>query len=203
MTYTQPASQETIAITVAALKANGMEVFVAPNGEEAKRKVLELLPQGASVMTMTSVTLDSIGVTQEINESGRYDAVHQRVLSMDRATQATEIRRLRSAPEWAIGSVHAVTEDGKVIIASQTGSQLPAYAQGAGKVIWVVGTQKIVKDLDEGLKRVYEYSLPLESERAKKAYGSSGSAANKILIINREAQPGRITMILVNEALGF
>lgn len=203
MPYTHLPSQQTIEKTVAALRANGMEVFVVQNGEEAKRKVLELLPEGASVMTMTSVTLDSIGVTQEILESGRYDAVHKRVLSMDRATQAAEIRRLRSAPEWAIGSAHAVTEDGKVMIASQTGSQLPAYAYGAEKVIWVVGAQKIVKDVDEGFRRIYEHSLPLESERARKAYGSPGSGANKVLIVSREAQSGRIIVVLINEAVGY
>lgn len=113
------------------------------------------------------------------------------------------MQRLGATPEWVLGSVHAVTETGEALIASNTGSQLPAYAFGVGKVIWVVGTQKIVKDREEGLGRIYEHSLPLESERAKKAYGVPGSAVNKILIVNREVQPGRITMILVNERLGF
>ncbi len=99
--------------------------------------------------------------------------------------------------------MHAVTEDGKVLIASNSGSQLPAYAYGSGHVIWVVGAQKIVKNLDEGIKRIYEHSLPLESERARKAYGVPGSAVNKLLIINKEIIPGRITMILTKEKLGF
>jgi hypothetical protein len=86
---------------------------------------------------------------------------------------------------------------------SNTGSQLPAYVYGADKVIFIVGTQKIVKNLDEAMKRVYEYVLPLESERAKKAYGVPGSFISKVLLINREMNPERIHLIFVNEKLGF
>jgi len=121
---------------------------------------------------------------------------------MDRKTQGLEMQKLGAAPEWAVGSVHAVTEDGKVIIASASGSQLPSYAYGSSHVVWVVGSQKIVKDLDEGMKRVREYVLPLESERAMKAYGQP-SSINKLLILNKEANPGRITMVIVKEKLGF
>ena len=93
--------------------------------------------------------------------------------------------------------------DGKVLIASNTGSQLPAYAYGASKVIWIVGTQKIVNDLEDGMKRIYEYTLPLESERAQKAYGVAGSAVSKLLIVNQEVTPGRITIIFVPENIGY
>ncbi len=98
--------------------------------------------------------------------------------------------------------MHAVTEDGKLIIASATGSQLPAYAYGSPKVIWVVGTQKIVKNLDEGMKRLYEHTFPLENERAKKAYGS-GSFVSKILMINKEFQKDRLNIVFVGEVVGF
>ncbi len=189
--------------TANALKANGIDAYIAENGEDAKNKVLELIPNGAEVMNMTSATLDKIGVSKEIDESGRFVALRKRIYAMDRNTQQREMQKLGSAPDWAVGSVHAVTQDGKVMIASATGSQLPAYAYGAGKVIWVVGKQKLVKDTDEGLKRIYEHSLPLESERARKAYGVPGSSVNKILIINKEVMPGRITIILVNEELGY
>jgi len=154
-------------------------------------------------MSMSSVTLDTVSISKEIQESEKYNSARKKLLSMDRRTQDLEMQKLGAAPEWAAGSVHAITEDGKVIIASQSGSQLPAYAFGSSHVIWVVGTQKIVKNIDEGMKRIYEYVLPLESERAKKAYGVPGSAVNKILIINKEAQKGRITIIFVNEVLGF
>ena len=198
------ADEKTIENTVAALKANGIDAQVAENRQEAKRKVLELIPESSEAMTMTSVTLDTIGLSEEINKAdSRFRPVRDKLYAMDRNTQVQEMNRLGAAPEFAVGSVHAVTEDGHVLIASNTGSQLPAYSFGALHVIWVVGAQKIVKNTDEGIKRIYEHSLPLESERAKKAYGVPGSAVNKILIINQEVQPGRVKLILVKEKLGF
>ena len=198
------ADEKTIENTVAALKANGIDAQVAENRQEAKRKVLELIPESSEAMTMTSVTLDTIGLSEEINKAdSRFRPVRDKLYAMDRNTQVQEMNRLGAAPEFVVGSVHAVTEDGYVLIASNTGSQLPAYSFGALHVIWVVGAQKIVKNTDEGIKRIYEHSLPLESERAKKAYGVPGSAVNKVLIINKEVQPGRIKLILVKEKLGF
>ncbi len=122
---------------------------------------------------------------------------------MDKSKQGKEMQMLGAAPEYAVGSVHAVTEDGKVLIASATGSQLPAYVYGSKKVIWVVGTQKIVKNTDDGIKRIYEHTLPLESERAKKAYGVSGSFVAKLLLINKEFEKDRIHLIFVNESIGY
>ena len=124
-------------------------------------------------------------------------------MAMDSATQGGEMRKLGTAPDWTIGSVQAVTEDGQVVMASNSGSQLPAYAYGAGRVIWVVGVQKIVANLDEALKRIYEYVLPLESERVKVAYGMDKSNVSKLLVINKEIAPERMTVILVKEKLGF
>lgn len=196
------ADEKTVNKTVSELKSNGIETFVVENGKEAKEKVLSLLPKGAEVMTMSSTTLDAIGVSQEI-DSGKFNSVRKNLMSMDRKTQGREMQKLGSSPEWAVGSVHAITEDGKVLIASNSGSQLPAYAYGAGNVIWVVGTQKIVKNLDEGIKRIYEHSLKLESERVKKAYGMPSSFISKILIVNRETVLERIVIILVKEQLGF
>jgi hypothetical protein len=197
------APQETIDRTIAALKANNIEAICVATGAEAKQKVLELVPEGAEVFTMTSVTLATIGVADAINESGKYDSVRKKLNGMDRAKDGRAMRKLGAAPDYVLGSVHAVTESGEVIIASNTGSQLPAYAYGGGKVIWVVGTQKIVRDRAQGLERIYGYALPLESERAKKAYGASGSEVKKLLVIHKEGQPGRITLIFVNEAIGF
>ncbi len=203
MDYKIIPSQETIEKTAKALQVNGVTVVITQNGEDAKNKVLELLPKQAEVMTMTSTTLDDIGATKEINESSEYNAVRDKLYSMDRKTQYIEMQKLGAAPEYAVGSVHAVTEDGHILIASNTGSQLPAYVYGSAHVIWVVGAQKIVKDTDSGIKRIYDYVLPLESERAHKAYNVPGSAVNKLLIINKEVTPNRLTIILVKEVLGF
>jgi len=149
-----------------------------------------------------SQTLDVLGITHEIEKSGRYAALRPRIWSMDRQTEADEIRRLGAAPDVMLGSVHAVTETGSLLAASMSGSQLGPYGSGAGRVILVVGTQKIVSDLEEGLRRVEEYAFPLEDARAQAAYGVH-SGVNKVLIINREITPGRITVVFVDEVIGF
>lgn len=202
--FDELADSTTIEKTAQALNSNGIEAIVVENGEEAKKKALEILPEGTEIMTMVSATLDTISLSAEINkEGGKYKPVRDKLYAMDRETQAKEMKSLGSTPDWAIGSVHAITEDGQILVASASGSQLPAYAYGAINVLWIAGGQKIVKNLEEGLKRIYEYVLPLESERAKKAYGVLGSSVNKILIINKEPQQGRIKVILVKEKVGF
>ena len=188
--------------TAAALEGNGISVVRAANAGEAKRIVLELIPAGAQVHNGASASLEETGIADEIHNSGRYEPIHPRIWNMDRETQADEIRRLTSSPDVMLGSVHAVTETGSLVAASASGSQLGPYAGGAGKVILVVGTQKIVSDLDEALRRIDEYVFPLEDARAEAAYGVH-SGVNKVLIINREYVPGRITVVFVDEALGF
>lgn len=203
MDYTKLSPKEDIQRTIEALKANGINATLVESREDAKKAVLDLIPQGSEVMTYTSITLDESGISEEINGSGKYNAVRDKLYSMDRTTQGLEMNKLGAAPEYAIGSVHAVTNDGKVVIVSNTGSQLPAYAYGSKKVIWVVGTQKIVKDLNSALERIEKHTLPMESERARIAYGVPASAINKTLIIHKEVNPERINVIFVNENIGF
>ena len=161
-----------------------------------------MIPNGSEIFLGASVTLEKLGITEEVDKSGHFDALRPRLFAMNRETQGREMRKLVGAPDFAAGSVHAVTEDGHVMIASKTGSQLGPYATSAGKVIWVVGAQKIVKDLDEGFKRIEEYCVPLEEEHMQKLY-KTGTEMNKVLIINREFRPNRITMIIVKEGIGF
>ena len=188
--------------TAAALEANGISVLRAADAAEAKRIVLGLIPDGSQVYHGASESLEESGIAEEIEKSGRFEPLRPRIWGMDRKTQADEIRRLTSAPDVMLGSVHAVTESGSLLAASASGSQLGPYVNGAGRVILVVGTQKIVSDLEEGLQRIDQYSFPLEDARAQAAYGIR-SAVNKILVINREITPGRITVVFVDEVLGF
>jgi L-lactate utilization protein LutC len=197
-----PADAGVVAITTAALEANGIAVLRAADASEAKQLVLEMIPEGAQVHSASSRSLEISGIADEIEGSGRYEALRPRLWSMDRETEYDEIRRLNTAPDVMVGSLHAVTVNGSLVTASATGSQLGPYAVGAGKVILVVGTHKIVSDLDEALQRIDEYALPLEDTRAFESYGSH-SGVNKLLIINREWIPGRITIVLVDEPLGF
>ncbi|HNE06127.1 MAG TPA: LUD domain-containing protein [Anaerolineales bacterium] len=201
LAFAKLASEAQIQKVTKALEANGIKVLIAETGEEAKNMVLGLVPQGAEVYSNMSKTLDTLGLSAEFDKSGRYNAVRPRVLALDRKTQADEIRKLRTIPDYIVGSVHAITEAGEVLTASGTGSQISSYAYGAGKVIWVVGTQKIVSDLSEGFRRIKEYSHPLEDARMQEAYGVN-SSLNKILVLTRD-MPGRITIVLVKEELGF
>ncbi len=200
--YAKQATDEKIERTSKALEANGIQTLIAENGTEAKRLFLELIPEGSEVFLSSSVTLEQLGIVADVDQSGRFDAVRPKMYAMNRETQGREIRKLIAAPDFAAGSVHAVTEDGHVLIASATGSQLGPYASGAGKVIWVVGAQKIVKDLNDGLRRLNEHVVPLEEEHMQQLY-KVGTSVNEMLIVNRATRPGRITMILVKEELGF
>lgn len=137
-----------------------------------------------------------------MEKSGRYRPLRPRLHRMDRATQADEIRRLSASPDVMLGSVQAITETGSLVVASASGSQLGPYASGAGKLILLAGTQKIVPALEDALRRIHEYALPLEDARAQAAYGVH-SGVNKVLMINREWIPGRITVVLCEEELGF
>lgn len=201
-TFARLASDEQIIRTARALEANGIHALIAENGAEAKRMFFELIPVESEVLLGASVTLEKLGIKDEIDKSGHFDSLRPKMFAMNRETQGKEIRKLGGSPDFAAGSVHAVTEDGQVMIASKTGSQLGPYASGAGKVIWVVGAQKLVKNLDEGFKRIREYCYPLEEEHMHQLYNMS-TGVNKVLIINNEFRPNRITMIIVKEEIGF
>ena len=200
--FSELASDERIASAAAALERNGVRAVVVAAGGEARSLVRSLLVEGAEVFNNTSRTLETIGVADDIERSGRYQSLRLRLYQMDREMQQHEMRMLAAAPEYVVGSVHAVTEDGTLLIASASGSQLGPLVSGAEHVILVIGGQKIVADLDTGLRRIYEYCLPLEDERARRAYGVP-SGVNNILVINRVLAPGRVTAILVRERLGF
>ncbi len=188
--------------TIKNLLARNIHAFFFQDSFQAKEKIHELIPSGSKVLASTSRTLDEIGLTEEIENSGKYVSVRKEYMALDHQKDADKIRILRSTPDLIIGSVHAVTRQGEVLIASNTGSQLAAYAAGAKKVIWVVGTQKITDNLEAGEKRIFEYVLPLESERLKKLHGVE-SNISKLLRYDKEVMPGRVTLIFVNEILGF
>ena len=190
--------------TIESLKVNNIDVVVIEKIADIKSAVEKLLEEGKEVMQMSSVTLDESGVSELINASGKYKSIKSILWSKEPNDLTPKDKtRLASVPDFAVGSVQAITEKGEIIIASMTGSQLPAYAYGPGKVIFVVGMQKLVTDMAAAMTRLYDYVLPLESERAHKVYGVAASSVNKILIINKEATAGRITVVIVKEAIGF
>ena len=198
------ATDETIHRTADALRAKGYAVHVVENGDEARTVVIDLLPEGAEVGQGASTTLEKIGATHEIEESGRYDAVRKHTRSMDRTTPEglRAMRKLGVAPDWYVNSAHAVTLDGTIVDVSNTGSQLAPLAFGAGDVIFVIGSQKLVPDLETAMRRIEGHTLRLENERMQGLYGTD-SEIKKILIIHKEFRPSRFTVVLVKEPVGF
>jgi hypothetical protein len=200
--FADPAPAPGLERAAAALTAHGFTVEILHDAAAARTRIKDLLPEGASVFTAASETLRLSGIDEDINTSGRYQALKPRVLAMDRAACADDIRRLLATPDVEVGSVAAVTETGSLVIASGSGSQLPGYAGGGARAIWIVGAQKVVPDLSTALRRVEDHCLPLESARTRVAYGFP-SAVNRLLVLNAEPHPGRGTVLLLREAIGF
>jgi hypothetical protein len=199
--FTTLPDDATLAATVVALEEHGFSVEVVDDVEAARDAVLAHIPEGASVMTKTSVTLQETGIAEAIDGGGRYESARTRMMALDFATQLQEMKAVAGQPDFALGSVHAVTRDGTLVIASASGSQLASYAWGAANVIFVVGAQKLVPNLDTAHERIVEHSFPLEDARAYAAYGQN-SRVGKVLEIHQE-DPGRIHVVLVRQAVGF
>jgi LUD domain len=197
--FTDPAPAERLERVATALTAHGFSVEILDDAAAARARIKDLIPEGASVFTGASETLRLSGIEEDINHSGRYDALRSRGLVMDRATQMDEIRRMLASPDVIVGSVAAVTETGSLVVASASGSQLTGYAGGSALAIWIVGAQKVVPDLSTALRRIEDHCLPLENDRA---YGGP-SAVNRVLILNAEPHPGRGTVLLLRESIGF
>jgi hypothetical protein len=186
----------------AALRSHNIETIVVDSGEDARKVVLGMIPEGAEVHSGKSRTLEDVGLFGELVESGHYDALRPRYFAMDRETQGREIRKLIAAPDYMLGSVAAVTEDGTLVAASATGSQLGAYVSGAGRLILVVGSQKIVSGLDAALRRINEVVFPYENAQVRERLGVD-TALEKVLLLYGEWRPGRTTVVLVREPVGI
>ena len=199
--FTELPDDETLATTVVALEEHGFGVEVVDDLEAARQAVLALIPEGSSVMTNTSVTLEETGIAEAINDGGPYDSARTKMMALDYATQLPEMKAIAGQADYALGSVHAVTSEGTLVIASASGSQLASYAWGAANVIFVVGAQKLVPSLEAAHERIVDHSLKLEDARAYAAYGQN-SRIGKILEIHQE-EPGRIHVVLIRQAVGF
>jgi len=199
--FTALPDEQTLTETVTALEEHGYSVEVVDSLDAARQAVLARIPAGASVMTNTSVTLQETGIADEINDSGRYESARNKMFALDFATQAQEMKAIGGQPDYALGSVHAITRDGTLVIASASGSQLASYAWGAANVIFVVGAQKLVPTLPVAHDRIYQHSLQLEDARAQAVHGQH-SSVGKVLEIHQEL-PGRIHVVLIRQVVGF
>jgi acyl-CoA hydrolase len=200
--FTTLPDEPTLAATVVALEEHGFSVEVVNDLDAAREAVLARIPPGSSVMTSTSVTLAETGIADAVNGgTGQWESARNKMLALDFATQAQQMKTIGGQPDYTLGSVHAITRDGTLVIASASGSQLASYAWGAANVIFVVGTQKLVPTLEAAHQRIYQHSLPLEDARAQAAYGQH-SQVGKLLEIHQEL-PGRIHIVLIRQPVGF
>lgn len=183
------------------LRSHNIEAVIVDTADQAREAVLRLIPEGARVHSGKSRTLVDVGLFAELMESGRFDALRGHLAKMDRATQATEMRALSATPDFMLGSVAAVTDDGALVAVSATGSQLGAYVYGAGHVILVVGSQKVVPDLEAAMTRIREVALPYENAQVQAMLGVD-TRIEKVLVIYGEWRAGRTTVVLVREAVG-
>ena len=200
--FVTPASETTLQQVAERIRERNIEVLIVNTGEEARQVVLERIPQGAEVHSGKSKTLQDSGIFDLIQDPSQYNALRHLVMKMDRKTQAAEIRKLIAAPDYMLGSLQAITEAGILVDVSATGSQIGPYANTAGKVILLVGSQKIVPDLETAFRRIREHVQPWEESQVRNA-ANIGTFVGKILIIEREWVAGRMTVILVREPIGI
>jgi L-lactate utilization protein LutC len=198
------ASKETVEKTVKALKSRGINAEFVNTKEDALKRINKLIPAGKEVMTGGSTTLDQIGFTDML-KSGKHPwkNLKDEILAEKNPAKQMELRKKSVTSEYFLGSVHAVVENGEILIANATGSAFPSNSFSSDNVIWIVGTQKIVPTLEDGWKRLYEYCVPLEDKRMK-SVGYAGTTVGKVLLFEREINENRkVTLIFVNEKLGF
>lgn len=205
MQYNTLASKESITKTVAALKEHNVEATVVTTKEEALAAIKQLIPNGASVMNGSSVTLEQIGFVDYLKSNSHpWNNLHAGILAEQDKEKQGLLRKQAVLSDYYLGSVHALSETGEFLIASNSGSQLPHIVYTSPNLIFVVSTQKIVPSLTEAMKRLEEYVIPLEDKHMQDLYGIN-TALSKIVIFKREnPMMGRsVKMILVEEQLGF
>jgi hypothetical protein len=198
--FVKPASEATLEALAERLRARNFEVVILDDGAAAKAEVLARVPEGSQVHTGKSKTLEDIGIFQEFMENEKYDFIRRRTLKMDRKTQLDEMRKAGAAPDIMVNSAHAVTEAGQIVMTSATGSQIGPIAYGAGKLILVIGSQKVVPDLNTAFRRIEDYVIPYEEDRLNVAHGVA--KMNRTLILEGDHTPGRTTIILVRTPIG-
>lgn len=205
MKYTDLATKEVTQMTVHALAKRNIEAMVVANSAEALAKIKEIIPQGASVMNGASVTLEQLGFVDYLKEGKHgWNNLHAAIVAEKDTAKQGVLRKQALLSDYYLGSVHAMAQTGELVIASNTGSQLPHIVFTSPNLIFVVSTKKIVPTVADAMNRLMEHVVPLEDVHMKQKYGV-GTAVNKIVVFNNEnPMMGRkVRMILVNEDLGF
>jgi L-lactate utilization protein LutB len=196
-------AKEVVEKTVQEIGKRGIKVIVAGDGTEALSLLKKLIPPGSEVMNGSSTTLIEIGYEEFIatNQSG-WNLVHTSITAENDAKLRAELRRKSVAADYFISGANAIAGTGEILGCDASGSRVGAWPFAAGHLILVVGINKIVPTLEDALDRIRTCAFPLENARAKKAYGTP-SVIGKCVILAHEKNEGRITLVLVKEALGY
>lgn len=205
MQYNKLAEKEVVQKTIEALKTRNIEAVLVESAADALAKIKELVPAGVSIMNGSSTTLEQIGFVEYLKSGTHgWNNLHEGILAEKDPAKQSELRKQAVLSDYYVGSVHAMAETGELLIASNTGSQLPHIVFTSPNIIFVVGTQKIMPTLADAFSRLEKHVIPLEDERAQKAYGS-GTADNKIVVFKGESpwMGRKVKVIFVNEVLGF
>jgi L-lactate utilization protein LutC len=205
MSYDTLPSESTLQRTAESVKARGIKVEIVATKEEALEHIKALIPAGTSVMTGASITLTQIGLDDLlISGSHPWKNLKTDILAEKDPAKQSALRKQAVLADTFLGSVHAISETGELVIASATGSQIPSYAFTSEHVIWVAGTQKITASLEDAIQRVRQYVVPLEDKHMKDL-GAPGTTLGKLLIFEKEVPflQRQVTLILVKEILGF
>jgi len=189
--------------TFAALQERGVECVYVPDRKAALEWLQQQLPAGDAIAHGSSTTLSEIGFVDLLkNEDLPYRYLNA---EWQRENDAAARYRLRAqlslTADWYLGSVQAICETGQVVGSDASGSRQAFYIFGPPRVIWVAGVNKLVPSLKAGFRRVHEVALPREDQRMKNQ-GAGGSYVGKLVVYERE-KPGRISLLLVGESLGF
>ena len=198
--FVEPASEVKLEALAERMRARNFEVVIVDDGAAVKAEVLSRVPEGSQVHSGKSKTLEDAGIFDEFMNNENYDFIRRRTMKMDRNTQLDEMRKAGAAPDIMVNSAHAVTEAGQIVMTSATGSQIGPIASGAGKLILVIGSQKVVPDLDTAFRRIEDYVIPYEEDRLNVAHGVA--RMNRTLILEGDHTPGRTTIVLVRQPIG-
>jgi L-lactate utilization protein LutB len=204
--YSRPASDEAIEKTKAALESRGHKVSVVSTPEEAVNLIKEHIPEGASVYNAGSTTLREIGFLDVLKTTNKWRNLHAEFLAETDPVKSAEKRREGMSADYFLSSVSAISEEGDLVVVDASGTRVGGFAYSAKNVVVVAGSNKIVPTYEDAVARTYDFALPLESARARKAYGVPGSAVNYFFAL-RNAGPwatrGRVHVVLLKNSYGY
>ena len=195
-------SEQDIAVSVAALEKNNVTVIRVKDSVAALEKIKELIPPGSEVMNGSSTTLIEIGYEDFMNGQHNWRDLHRAIISENDERTRNDLRRRSIISEYFLSGVNAIAQTGQILACDASGSRVGAWPFGAQNLILVSGVNKIVPTLQDALKRIWDYAYPLEDARAKRVYGTP-SQIGKCVILAKEGRPGRTTLILIDEVLGY